>query len=140
AGQLQQPGQAHDDDQLQVEGRATAPTAGRRPDPEPAAPPGRPTVRAPRPALTLAGRSHASPGFLAQSAPRCPPRPAVCDTLWGVRISVKVDYAVRAMVQLAAVASQEPVKADTIARAQDIPLNFLRGMLSDLKRPHLLRS
>jgi Rrf2 family protein len=57
-----------------------------------------------------------------------------------VRISVKVDYAVRAMVQLAAVSSEEPVKADTIARAQDIPLKFLLGILSDLKRAHLLRS
>ena len=57
-----------------------------------------------------------------------------------MRISVKVDYAVRAMVQLAAEASDEPVKADTIARAQDIPLKFLLGILSDLKRAHLLRS
>ncbi|MDQ1568154.1 MAG: hypothetical protein QOF96_3034, partial [Actinomycetota bacterium] len=53
---------------------------------------------------------------------------------------MKVDYAVRAMVQLAAVSSDEPVKADTIARAQDIPLKFLLGILSDLKRAHLLRS
>lgn len=57
-----------------------------------------------------------------------------------VRISVKVDYAVRAMAQLAASDSEEPVKADTIARAQDIPLKFLLGILSDLKRAHLLRS
>ena len=57
-----------------------------------------------------------------------------------MRISVKVDYAVRAMIQLAAVSSDEPVKADTIARAQDIPLKFLLGILSDLKRAHLLRS
>jgi Rrf2 family protein len=58
----------------------------------------------------------------------------------GVRISVKVDYAVRAMAQLAAAGGDEPVKADTIARAQDIPLKFLLGILSDLKRAHLLRS
>ena len=57
-----------------------------------------------------------------------------------MRISVKVDYAVRAMVQLAAESSTEPVKADTIARAQEIPLKFLLGILSDLKRAHLLRS
>ena len=44
------------------------------------------------------------------------------------------------MIQLAAEASDEPVKADTIARAQDIPLKFLLGILSDLKRAHLLRS
>jgi Rrf2 family protein len=57
-----------------------------------------------------------------------------------MRISVKVDYAVRAMAQLAAEGSDEPVKADTLARAQDIPLKFLLGILSDLKRAHLLRS
>jgi Rrf2 family protein len=58
----------------------------------------------------------------------------------GVRISVKVDYAVRAMAQLAAEDATEPVKADTIAKAQDIPLKFLLGILSDLKRARLLRS
>ena len=44
------------------------------------------------------------------------------------------------MVQLAAESSEEPVKADSIAKAQDIPLKFLLGILSDLKRAHLLRS
>lgn len=53
---------------------------------------------------------------------------------------MKVDYAVRAMAQLAAAAGDEPVKADTIARAQSIPLKFLLGILSDLKRARLLRS
>ena len=57
-----------------------------------------------------------------------------------MRISVKVDYAVRAMAQLAAAGTNESVKADTISRAQDIPLKFLLGILSDLKRAHLLRS
>lgn len=57
-----------------------------------------------------------------------------------MRISVKVDYAVRAMVQLAAEGATGPVKADTISKAQDIPLKFLLGILSDLKRAHLLRS
>jgi Rrf2 family protein len=59
-----------------------------------------------------------------------------------VRISVKVDYAVRAMCQLAAetAGSDEPVKADVLAKAQDIPLKFLLGILADLKRAHLLRS
>lgn len=57
-----------------------------------------------------------------------------------MRISVKVDYAVRAMAQLAAEDTAGPVKAETIAKAQDIPLKFLLGILSDLKRAHLLRS
>jgi Rrf2 family protein len=58
----------------------------------------------------------------------------------GVRISLKVDYAVRAMAELAAAGGEEPVKTDTIARAQDIPQKFLLGILNDLKRAHLLRS
>jgi Rrf2 family protein len=57
-----------------------------------------------------------------------------------VRISVKVDYAVRAMAQLAAEDASEPVKAESISKAQDIPLKFLLGILSDLKRARLLRS
>jgi|1186.fasta_scaffold116781_3 Rrf2 family protein len=57
-----------------------------------------------------------------------------------MRISAKVDYAVRAMVQLAAEPEDEPVKADDIARAQDIPLKFLLGILNDLKRAYLVRS
>ena len=57
-----------------------------------------------------------------------------------MRISAKVDYAVRAMAQLAAEPQGEPVKAEEIARAQDIPLKFLLGILNDLKRAYLLRS
>jgi Rrf2 family protein len=57
-----------------------------------------------------------------------------------VRISAKVDYAVRAMAQLAAEPQGEPVKAEDIARAQDIPLKFLLGILNDLKRGYLVRS
>jgi len=57
-----------------------------------------------------------------------------------VRISAKVDYAVRAMVQLAAAPPETHVKAEDIANAQDIPLKFLLGILNDLKRAYLVRS
>ena len=57
-----------------------------------------------------------------------------------MRISAKVDYAVRAMAQLAAEPPDEPVKAEDIARAQGIPLKFLLGILNDLKRAYLVRS
>ena len=57
-----------------------------------------------------------------------------------MRISAKVDYAVRAMVQLAAAPVESPVKAEDIANAQDIPLKFLLGILNDLKRAYLVRS
>ena len=57
-----------------------------------------------------------------------------------MRISAKVDYAVRAMAQLAATGDENPVKAEDIANAQDIPLKFLLGILNDLKRAYLVRS
>jgi Rrf2 family protein len=57
-----------------------------------------------------------------------------------VRISAKVDYALRAAAHLAAAPPDVPVKAEEIARAQDIPLKFLLGILNDLKRGYLLRS
>lgn len=57
-----------------------------------------------------------------------------------MRISAKVDYAVRAMAELAAAPPEQPVKADEIATAQDIPLKFLLGILNDLKRGYLVRS
>jgi Rrf2 family protein len=57
-----------------------------------------------------------------------------------VRISAKVDYAVKAMAQLAADETGRPVKADLISRSQTIPLKFLLGILSELKRARLVRS
>jgi Rrf2 family protein len=56
-----------------------------------------------------------------------------------VRISAKSDYAVRAMTELA-VGGEGAVKADQIAAAQDIPLNFLLGILRELRNSHLVRS
>lgn len=57
-----------------------------------------------------------------------------------MRISLKVDYALRAMVQLAAEAGRRPIKAEQVAAAQHIPLRFLLGILSELKRAGLVRS
>jgi Rrf2 family protein len=58
-----------------------------------------------------------------------------------VRISAKSDYAVRAMAELAAAhGSGEAVKAEQIADAQEIPLNFLLGILRELRNAHLVRS
>jgi Rrf2 family protein len=56
-----------------------------------------------------------------------------------VRIPAKVDYAIRALAELAA-AGEGPVKAEQLADAQDIPLNFLRDILTDLRRARLVRS
>ena len=57
-----------------------------------------------------------------------------------MRISAKSDYAVRAMAELAGAPSGSAVKAETIAAAQDIPLNFLLGILRELRNAHLVRS
>ncbi|HWA67702.1 MAG TPA: Rrf2 family transcriptional regulator [Mycobacteriales bacterium] len=57
-----------------------------------------------------------------------------------MRISAKSDYAVRAMAELAAAGTGGSVKAEQIALAQDIPLNFLLGILRELRNSHLVRS
>jgi Rrf2 family protein len=57
-----------------------------------------------------------------------------------VRISAKVDYAVRAAVELAAAADEKPVKAERIATAQEIPLNFLENILGELRHSGIVRS
>jgi Rrf2 family protein len=57
-----------------------------------------------------------------------------------MRVSAKVDYAVRAGAELAAAAGTGPVKGETIARAQGIPLKFLENILLDLKHAELVQS
>jgi Rrf2 family protein len=57
-----------------------------------------------------------------------------------VRTTAKADYAVRAAVELAAVGTGEPVKADQIAEAQSIPLNFLENILAELRRAGIVES
>ena len=56
-----------------------------------------------------------------------------------MRISAKADYAIRALVELAA-AGDGPVKAERIAQAQEIPLKFLENIMADLRQAGLLRS
>jgi Rrf2 family protein len=56
-----------------------------------------------------------------------------------VRVSAKVDYALRAMLELAA-APPGPVKAEAIANAQEIPRNFLENILLDLRHAELVAS
>jgi Rrf2 family protein len=57
-----------------------------------------------------------------------------------MRISAKADYAVRAVVELAATTDEKPVKAERIATAQGIPLNFLENILGELRHAGLVRS
>jgi Rrf2 family protein len=57
-----------------------------------------------------------------------------------MRISAKVDYAVRAAIELAGADRGTPVKGDRIAAAQDIPMKFLENILSELRRAGLVGS
>ena len=56
-----------------------------------------------------------------------------------MRVSAKADYAIRAMVELAA-ADGGPLKAERIAQAQEIPLKFLENILGDLRHAGVVRS
>jgi Rrf2 family protein len=57
-----------------------------------------------------------------------------------MRISAKADYAVRAAVELAATSDERPVKAERIATAQGVPLNFLENILGELRHAGIVRS
>jgi len=56
-----------------------------------------------------------------------------------VHVTAKADYAMRAIVEIS-VAPNGRAKAEQIASAQDIPLGFLRGILTDLRRSGLIVS
>ena len=57
-----------------------------------------------------------------------------------MRVSAKVDYAVRAAVELAAADPGVNVKAEAIAEAQDIPRKFLDNILQGLRQAGLVES
>ena len=56
-----------------------------------------------------------------------------------MRVSARVDYAVRALAELAA-AGPGPVKGDALATRQGVPVNFLENILADLRRGGLVAS
>lgn len=62
-----------------------------------------------------------------------------------MRITAKVDYAVRAATelaahQMAAPRSRATLKGDAIARAQSVPVRFLEGILGELRRAGIVGS
>ena len=58
-----------------------------------------------------------------------------------MRITAKADYAVRAAAELAAAQPEGiPVKGEQLARAQDIPQNFLENILTELRRAGIVRT
>src|SRR5688500_16269361 len=56
-----------------------------------------------------------------------------------MRVSAKVDYALRAVTELAA-APPGHVTAERLARAQEIPLKFLENILLELRRAEIVAS
>jgi Rrf2 family protein len=57
-----------------------------------------------------------------------------------VHVSAKTDYALRAMVELAAVGPGGSMAAHAIADRQGIPLSFLLNILADLRRSGMIES
>ena len=57
-----------------------------------------------------------------------------------MRVSAKADYALRAVIELAVIASDGPVKGERVAQAQEIPLRFLENILGDLRHAGIVRS
>ena len=58
-----------------------------------------------------------------------------------MRISAKTDYALRAVVELAAAgADARPVKGERLAAAQGIPLRFLENILLELRHAGVVES
>ena len=57
-----------------------------------------------------------------------------------MRISAKADYAVRAVIELAAAPEGANLSAREIASAQDIPQNFLENILAELRRAGIVHT
>lgn len=56
-----------------------------------------------------------------------------------MRVTAKVDYAVRAALELAG-ADGGPLKGEEISAAQDIPINFLENILGELRNARIVRT
>ncbi len=57
-----------------------------------------------------------------------------------MRVTAKAEYAVRAVMELAAGGAEGPVKRDQIVAAQAIPPKFLENILSELRHAGLVES
>jgi Rrf2 family protein len=57
-----------------------------------------------------------------------------------VRLTVKADYAIRALAELAARSDGAPVKAEELGEAQNIPRGFLLGIMAELRNAGLVTS
>lgn len=57
-----------------------------------------------------------------------------------LQISAKADYALRALLVLSAQSTSHPVKAEALARTQDIPVNYLWTILMHLRAAGIVSS
>src|SRR6202051_1886663 len=57
-----------------------------------------------------------------------------------MHVTAKADYAVRAVVELAASTQDSPRKVDGVAKAQGIPVSFLENILTQLRSSGVVRS
>jgi Rrf2 family protein len=57
-----------------------------------------------------------------------------------VRVSAKADYAIRALVELAAVEGGGPMKGEAIAAAQMIPMKYCENILAELRAAGVVAS
>src|SRR5262245_41187908 len=89
--------------------------------------------------LCVPARELVDHGLRLSDRPRARQLRATCRTVARMRISAKVDYAIRAMVELAA-APPGTVKVERIATEQGIPRKFLENILLDLRHAELVAS
>jgi Rrf2 family protein len=57
-----------------------------------------------------------------------------------VKLSAKADYAVRAVIVLAAHEGEGPIKGELVAKAQELPLKFVENILGELKHAGIVAS
>jgi Rrf2 family protein len=63
----------------------------------------------------------------------------VCENV-SVKLSAKADYAVRAVLVLAAHEGEGPIKGELVAKAQELPLKFVENILGELKHAGVVAS
>jgi Rrf2 family protein len=61
-------------------------------------------------------------------------------TMGAMRVSAKTDYALRALIEIAARMDEAPVSAEELGRLQQIPRGFLQAILADLRRTGIVAS
>ena len=57
-----------------------------------------------------------------------------------MHISAKADYAMRALLVLAAANDDKPMTGETVANAQELPVKFVQNILVDLRRTGIVAS